>query len=110
MTDVPINFVDHKAIFRDECHEMYEDGVLYVRDLPPASAVWMRGTDDTIGSLWFTCPCGCGAVTAVTVNSRYGKAWAWNGSEDKPTTTPSILRLDGCRWHGYLTDGVFRPC
>lgn len=60
------------------------------------------------------CPCGCGATGAIAfdipVPGRSGPKWKWNGSRDKPTLTPSILRTSGCRWHGYLTDGVFRSC
>lgn len=24
--------------------------------------------------------------------------------------TPSILKLDGCKWHGYVTNGEIRTC
>jgi len=34
--------------------------------------------------------------------------WGWDGNEDKPTLTPSIL--DPGHWHGYLTAGFFRSC
>jgi hypothetical protein len=108
MADVPLKLVDYRVLFLEYEERHYEDGVYYRRDLEPGTGVWMRGSDGKIASLWFTCPCGCGAIAAVTVNPAYGKAWAWNGSEDKPTTTPSILRTHGCKWHGWLTDGIFR--
>lgn len=61
----------------------------------------------------FMCPCGCGDASWVAFEGRYewvGPQWKWNGSEDKPTLTPSLKKLGGCKWHGYLTDGVFRSC
>ena len=36
--------------------------------------------------------------------------WHWNGSYHKPSLKPSILRMSGCHWHGYLTEGEFREC
>jgi len=38
--------------------------------------------------LWLWCP-GCDEHHAVKVNTPSG--WGWNGSEEKPTITPSIL-------------------
>ena len=65
--------------------------------------------------LAFLCPCGCGALAGVRVRPdgvNDGHAWGWNLSEEKPTTTPSINIMcgEGSHWHGYLTDGVFKPC
>ena len=31
--------------------------------------------------------------------------WGWNGSEDRPTLSPSINVVG--RWHGYMKDGQF---
>jgi len=38
--------------------------------------------------LWFWCP-GCNEHHAVKVNDTGG--WSWNGSEDNPTISPSLL-------------------
>jgi len=38
--------------------------------------------------LWLWCP-GCNEYHAVKVNTSNG--WNWNGSQEKPTVTPSIL-------------------
>lgn len=63
------------------------------------------------------CPCGCGAEGGISfVGECYGTReaskgrplWDWNGDEDKPTLIPSIQRTSGCKWHGFLTDGVFK--
>lgn len=66
--------------------------------------------------LSFRCPCGCGDLCGIKVRtdgSQQGDAWGWNQNEERPTTTPSI-RIGNAggsdHWHGYLTDGVFKPC
>lgn len=75
---------------------------------------WWSG--DPVGRLTFVCPCGCGSIGSVAVApnplDRGGNhpVWQWNGDLDKPTITPSIQFLSGCKWHGYLTEGVFRTC
>lgn len=70
---------------------------------PPASAQW----DEEHKHLLFMCPCGCGAFVRLPVNHSNG--WNWNGNLEKPTLTPSILQVN-CKWHGFLTDGVFVEC
>lgn len=57
------------------------------------------------------CPCGCGEMGSINFDPNTpGPRWVWNGNQDSPTLTPSILRTVGCKWHGYLTDGVFKAC
>lgn len=72
------------------------------------------GTDAHTGML-FSCPCGCGAFSGVSFDvpeakGLSGPKWKWNGSETSPTVSPSIRRIDGCKWHGWLRDGVFVEC
>ena len=60
----------------------------------------------------FCCPCGCGVVSGVPFNGDRA-VWSWNGSEDKPTLTPSILKNTPnicAGWHGFLTNGEFITC
>lgn len=67
---------------------------------------------ETPAGMIYVCPCGCGDHSAVQFSNfkHESPKWDWNGDREKPTLTPSILRTAGCRWHGYLTDGVFRSC
>lgn len=51
----------------------------------------------------FNCPCGCGSMLGASFPR-------WTFDADKITLTPSVRRLDGCKWHGFLTDGVFTFC
>jgi len=55
----------------------------------------------------FRCPCGCGQVLNLPIKNagESGPGWEWNGHEEQPTLTPSIRRMDGCEWHGFLTNG-----
>lgn len=62
-------------------------------------------------SLIFVCPCGCGVSRCASVSPIDGHpTWQWNGNREKPTLTPSLLCTQGCKWHGFLTDGVFVSC
>ena len=75
----------------------------------------MPGRDNICG-IAFRCPCGCGFQSYMPVHSPGAEPtgrpeWAFNGSEEAPTTTPSILQSGlPCKWHGYLTNGEFVPC
>lgn len=84
----------------------------------PGDFLFTVDKQDRICGMIEKCPCGCGLEGGISfVGPTYGQRgegqrplWDWNGDEDKPTLTPSIQRTAGCRWHGYLTDGVFRSC
>ena len=69
------------------------------------------------------CPCGCDRRMYVAFEnpidggeaytSAGEPAWTRTGeSYEALTLRPSIQRADpdGCSWHGFLTDGVFRAC
>lgn len=81
-------------------------------DFVPAGAfcVSVMGTH-----ILLICPCGCGGfmnlklVREETPN-RPHPTWLWNGDRDLPTLTPSIRDLSGCKFHGFLTDGVWTFC
>jgi len=84
-----------------------DDGMPYCKDVAPGAAWWGRNSEGLIVSLHFACPCGCGSLGGTQVKPT---GWAWNGSETKPTLTPSIQFLSKCRWHGYLADGEWVRC
>ena len=79
-------------------------------DLAPGSACWVNNLAGDRAILRFVCPCGCGGLGTVPILPGYGAQWQWDGNTEKPTLTPSILRLSDCHWHGYLTNGVFVQC
>ena len=62
----------------------------------------------------FNCPCGCGTRCFVMFANPIdgGKAirdrTTWQRAGDTfetLTLTPSILRVGGCAWHGFITNG-----
>ncbi len=66
--------------------------------------------------LSFDCPCGCALWVYVGLSNPIdggkpyaspGQAvWQRTGVEfDSLTLTPSILRVGGCGWHGFVTKG-----
>ncbi len=57
------------------------------------------------------CPCGCGAMLSIDFANPldggppYGTPPHWKRTGDTWDTmvlTPSVLRTDTCRWHGFL--------
>lgn len=112
-TGIPLKLVENFTAIDDETKEVWRDNHQYRADLEDGLGYWMDwyGHPGVRASLWFICPCGCKSVHAVTVRGPNNKdnhpSWEWNGSEDKPTLRPSIQMLSPCRWHGWLTDGVF---
>lgn len=59
------------------------------------------------------CPCGCGTLMRLPIHRGEhppGVSWLWDGNKEKPTLTPSIRDLGGCRYHGFLKAGVWTFC
>lgn len=111
--ETPISFLPDGA-FYDEEKGHYEKGSFDRKDLPPGTARFLKDQDEKPDqALMFVCPCGCGNVSSIRITTgpkdTQGE-WQWNGNTEKPTLTPSIQKLTDCRWHGYLTDGIFRSC
>lgn len=63
-------------------------------------------------SLLYVCPCGCGDVNSLPIatGEKQSRYWKWNGNRECPTLEPSIRRLDGCKFHGFLVEGVWMFC
>jgi hypothetical protein len=116
MPETAITFVDEDIIFaEDTFYKETQPGRnrAYNNRLPAGAAAWCSGSDGRkFVALEFVCPCGCGAVGGVNVSigSKEQHAWLWDGNKEKPTLTPSIQQTTPCRWHGFLTAGIFRQC
>lgn len=84
--------------------------------LPGAYHFRLWPDTDQVGGMAFMCPCGCGfecwiALENDQLEARPGAMWKWNGNEDKPTLTPSVFNTGlKCKWHGWLSDGEWKPC
>ena len=66
----------------------------------------------------FDCPCGCESRCMIEFDKPldggppHGEHY-WNRTGDTfetLTLRPSIQRIGGCEWHGYLTAGVLKEC
>jgi hypothetical protein len=80
----------------------------------PGDFIFSTDKDGKIWGMIEMCPCGCGATGGIFFDTgdpnQASPKWKWNGDKVKPTLTPSIQRTGGCKWHGFLTDGVFKTC
>lgn len=109
MREVPIRFAE-KSLFDGV---EYVDGHAYNRQFQAGDARWLSNVDgEPNAALQFICPCGCHSLHCVSTHKgeKVERAWLWNGNVEKPTLTPSIQCTTPCRWHGFLTDGVFKQC
>lgn len=59
----------------------------------------------------YYCPCGCGELTTLRVVRQDKEpndgTWLWDGNLERPTLSPSIRHLNGCKFHGHLQAGVW---
>ena len=56
----------------------------------------------------FTCPCGCDNRMRLPLNTPgVHPSWMWDGNREQPTLTPSIRDVNTCKFHGFLTAGVW---
>ena len=57
------------------------------------------------------CPCGCGHGIWLPITGpgvpKTEHNWTWDGNKAQPTLGPSIRRIGGCAFHGYLQAGVW---
>ena len=108
--NMPLIWNEDLNHFDEHTLKIDESGAWQRPDLPPGTACWSTDMQDRKAVLRFVCPCGCGCVIHTPIKPFSERGWNWDGNETMPTLTPSILRTTGCRWHGYLTKGVFTFC
>ena len=73
-------------------------------------AIELRASVAIPDGIAFVCPCGCGRQGWLPFRPAPSPSWEWNGNSIKPTLTPSIQQVGGCRWHGWLRAGVWVEC
>lgn len=88
---------------------------------PATGVLWPTPERHGIG-VSFDCPCGKACLRAFVAFSNPLDGGGAHISPGQPTwerkgeafetltLTPSIQRLDNCRWHGFITNGEVRPC
>lgn len=74
--------------------------------LPKAGEFSWHLKTDGARYLYFCCPTPSACLHGLPVHAMSRTRWNWDGNDDKPSLTPSVQCLvDGCRWHGYITNG-----
>jgi len=58
--------------------------------------------------VWLPGVSGPDALSIVKGTAQARRVWGWDGNEDKPTLTPSILCPN--QWHGHLINGRLVSC
>lgn len=109
---VPITWADRLFDPDKITYPNEQSAEMYRKDLAPGTCELFPSVDGQSMSLRYICPCGCGRMRIVPAQTgeKVERRWLWNGNKNKPTLTPSINCLDGCKWHGFITDGVFTTC
>lgn len=89
-------------------------------ELPGDFCFWHISEDGQLAYFAFVCPCGTDNHSQrngkkigydsipVRQGDKVDDHWKWDGNLETPTLWPSIQRMEGCRWHGYLTRGVWQ--
>jgi len=66
--------------------------------------------DDDFSTIYIWIP-GMSGPDAIRIQKGPqggARIWGWDGNEDSPTLTPSILSLG--EWHGYIRNGILESC
>ena len=76
-------------------------------DVPGAYLIDAGPAELGFATIIYVCPCGCGEKNSLPIATGEKKPqyWQWNGELTNVTLTPSIKRMDGCKYHGFLTKG-----
>jgi len=88
--------------------------VEYVEDLPDRpkrKRVYVLGTKQAPFQAVMPCPCGCGEM--IWLDLETGQEEHWQILSDRPgnaTLIPSIWKTDGCGSHYWLTRGRIKWC
>jgi len=98
-------------------HKSLQANRVEISPIKTGEFVIFKGAGDSGMYIQFVCPCGnCKGHDTLPISADEKVAnssshcWHWNGDMDKPTLKPSLQRTSECKWHGFLTGGVFVPC
>jgi hypothetical protein len=59
----------------------------------------------------FQCPDGCGEIIKLSLNPKQRPCWTVSIDRlDRPTISPSIRRLNACRCHFWIRQGIVHWC
>lgn len=82
---------------------------IWADNLPAGSFAFADDGVEPYNSIEYICPCGCGELMTLPISTGEKKEryWQWDGNRETPTLSPSIRRLDGCKFHGFLQNGIW---
>ncbi len=103
---------------RDSCDMVrIEPSTEALLGAPAGAFFWgaetQSGSEQTYRVLWHKLPNGwVGRLPIAPLPSGVqSPSWQWDGNEDKPTITPSVLtRMGDEEWHGFFTAGRMVSC
>lgn len=80
--------------------------------LPTNNTMFVFLENNIVRGVDFLCPCGCGTnfYLPVTPPPKQEHCWEYVDDTNGPTLRPSILHLNGCKSHFYITDGKVSTC
>lgn len=74
----------------------------------PGDFYYLSALGQERGALGFMCPCGCGSEGILPFKPWHeSPSWNWDGNLEAPTLNPSVQRNITCKWHGWLTKGMW---
>lgn len=85
--------------------------------LSSLNPTWVNDGDRVGVGVACDCPCGCdvalyvGFANPLDGNPQPSHSLGWQRTGDTfdtLTLTPSIRRLDRCKWHGFIANGEVR--
>lgn len=75
-------------------------------DAPKSGVLYVVGEDGKPWCAMLACPCGCGESIRLSLVERDRPRWALTiDGTDRPTLSPSVHRIVGCRSHFFLRAG-----
>src|SRR5688572_28890569 len=82
-------------ILDNPAHETLNDRIVYV-----------VGNEEYFKWAYLKCPCGCGDVIMLSLTGYQFPSWRLkNDFIGRPSISPSINRLEGCRSHLWIKKG-----
>lgn len=90
------------------------DLIKMIGDLPDIvehNTIYITGEKGRWTYLTMKCPCGCGDIIELNLNSNYRPRWmvTWHGNGNI-SISPSINRSKKCRSHFFYTKGKVLWC
>lgn len=89
-----------KTIIVDDIPEKCKKGIIYI-----------VGEDNP----WYAvmaCPCGCNEIIRLCLQDEVSPSWKlkWHKKDKSVSLTPSVWRINGCRSHFFLRQGLIDWC